>query len=58
MTPKTHGGRRKGAGLKPTGRKPFCISLKPPTMRAIRSEAKRRNCSVSEVLEMDYFLPA
>lgn len=37
--PRTHGGARKGAGRKESGRKPYLIRMKPATMEAIKRDA-------------------
>ena len=37
--PRTHGGARKGAGRKESGRKQYLIRMKPATMEAIKRDA-------------------
>ena len=37
--PLTHGGKRAGAGRKPSGRKPYLIRMNPKTFKQIKREA-------------------
>ncbi len=46
------GGKRKGAGRKPSGRKPFLVRMKPATMRVLKREAKPN--TVGEYLDGKY----
>ncbi len=39
----THGGKRKGAGRKSSGRKAYTIRMKPKTMSALKSAAKPKS---------------
>lgn len=53
--PKTqmkHGGKRKGAGRKPTGRRPYLVRMKPRTMAALKRAAKPK--TVGEYLDATY----
>lgn len=51
----SHGGKRKGAGRKPSGRRPYLVRMKPATMRAIRAAAKARKLRTpGELLDADY----
>jgi hypothetical protein len=38
---KTHGGKRSGAGRKPTGTEPWLVRVKPETREAIKADAAR-----------------
>jgi len=50
-----HGGKRKGAGRKPTGRRPYLVRVKPKTMRVIRETAKAAGFKTpGELLDADY----
>jgi hypothetical protein len=49
---KTHGGKRKGAGRKATGRRPYLVRMKPTTMKALRRRAKPK--TVGEYLDATY----
>ena len=49
--PLKHGGRRAGAGRKPSGRNPLLLRLSPNVIAALRKEAARRRLSISEVAE-------
>lgn len=52
---KTHGGKRKGAGRKPTGRRAYLVRVKPKTMRVIRETAKAAGFQTpGELLDADY----
>ena len=47
-----HGGKRKGAGRKPSGREPYLIRMHPDTMAAITTAMKRRGHTMpGELLE-------
>lgn len=45
------GGKRAGAGRKPSGRKPYVVRLSPHVVEAIDAEADRREVSRSEEIE-------
>jgi len=47
-----HGGPRKGAGRKPSGRKSYTLRMKPTTMRALKSRAKPK--PVGEWLDLEF----
>lgn len=47
-----HGGKRKGAGRKPSGRRPYLVRMKPATMQAIKRAAKPK--TVGEYLDATY----
>ncbi len=47
-----HGGKRKGAGRKPSGRRPFLVRMKPETYVVLQSKAKGR--PVGEYLDARY----
>jgi len=47
-----HGGRRKGAGRKATGRRPYLVRMKPGTMRALKRTARPK--TVGEYLDATY----
>ncbi len=49
---KKHGGKRKWAGRKPTGRRAYLVRVKPKTMRVIREAAKPK--TVGEYLDATY----
>ena len=50
-----HGGKRKGAGRKPTGRRAYLVRVKPKTMRVIRETAKAAGFKTpGELLDADY----
>lgn len=46
-----HGGQRKGAGRKPTGRQPYTIRLNPQIHAKIQQRAKKKGVSLSEYIE-------
>ncbi len=46
-----HGGARRGAGRKPTGRRPITLRLKPAVIKTLRAQARRENKTLSEVAE-------
>jgi predicted HicB family RNase H-like nuclease len=46
-----HGGKRPGSGRKPSGRKSYQIRMKPEVHRRLKSHARKRGKSISEVLE-------
>ena len=50
MKPK-HGGARKGAGRKKSGRKSYLIRMKPESMSKLQSRAKDSDRRVGEYLE-------
>lgn len=52
MATHKHGGKRKGAGRKPTGRRPYLVRMKPATMRALKATAKPK--TVGEYLDATY----
>lgn len=45
------GGRRPGAGRKPTGHVPLRLNVSPAVRKRIEAEAKRRDISLSAVVE-------
>lgn len=47
-----HGGKRKGAGRKPTGRRPYLVRMKPRTMAVLKRAAKPK--TVGEYLDATY----
>ena len=50
-----HGGKRKGAGRKPTGRRAYLVRVRPKTMRVIRETAKAAGFQTpGELLDADY----
>ncbi|NDV61456.1 hypothetical protein G0Q06_03230 [Puniceicoccales bacterium CK1056] len=46
-----HGGRRPGAGRKPTGRRQYTIRLKPEAHARLKSKAKARHQTLAELIE-------
>jgi len=50
MTPR-RGGRREGAGRKPSGHVRMQLLVSPSTRRKIESLAKRRRVTISEAVE-------
>lgn len=48
----SHGGARKNAGRKPSGRRPYLVRMKPATMQALKSAAKPK--TVGEYLDATY----
>lgn len=46
------GGKRKGAGRKPTGRRPYLVRMKPRTMAVLKRAAKPK--TVGEYLDATY----
>ncbi len=46
-----HGGARKGAGRKPTGRQPVLLRLTAATVRALRAAARSQGKTLSAVAE-------
>lgn len=49
---KQNGGKREGAGRKPSGRKPYLVRLKPDTMKKIRTLAKKHGAkALGEIIE-------
>jgi hypothetical protein len=49
--PLKHGGARRGAGRKPSGRKGVLLRLSPKVISALRNEAERKNQTLSDVAE-------
>lgn len=49
---KTHGGKRKGAGRKESGRRPFCVRMKPETYVRLQQLAKGK--PIGEYLDARY----
>ena len=49
---KTHGGKRKGAGRKESGRKPYLVRMKPATMAGLKRDAGDK--TVGEYLDELY----
>lgn len=47
-----HGGKRKGAGRKPTGRRPYLVRMKPRTMAMLKRAAKPK--TVGEYMDATY----
>lgn len=52
QTQMKHGGKRKGAGRKPTGRRPYLVRMKPRTMAVLKRAAKPK--TVGEYLDATY----
>ncbi len=50
----THGGKRKGAGRKPSGKVRWFVSTEPKTKRIIHSLAKKQTQTPGEVLDAHY----
>ena len=50
--PTKHGGKRKGAGRKESGRKPYLVRMKPATMDGLKRDAGNR--TVGEYLDELY----
>lgn len=50
-TTATRGGVRPGAGRKPTGHVPLRLNVSPSVRKLIETEAKRRDISLSAVVE-------
>jgi len=46
-----HGGRRTGAGRKPTHRRQYTIRLKPEAHRLLKAKAASRNQTMAEFIE-------
>ena len=46
-----HGGKREGAGRKPTFKKQVLVRVEPSTERKIRSEAKAKGKTLGEVID-------
>jgi hypothetical protein len=49
--PLGHGGKRRGAGRKPSGREPVTLRLKPQARRALERRAHREGRTLSATLE-------
>jgi hypothetical protein len=49
-----HGGKRKGAGRKESGRKPYLVRMKPATMDGLKRDASGK--TVGEYLDDLYAL--
>lgn len=49
--PFRHGGARRGAGRKPSGRTPVLLRLSPKLIASLRKEASRDKLTLSEVAE-------
>jgi hypothetical protein len=49
--PFSHGGARKGAGRKSTGRKPVLLRLSHATIKRLHARAKAESKTISEVAE-------
>jgi hypothetical protein len=49
--PFSHGGARKNAGRKPSGRIPVLLSLSPSVIKKLRAKAKATHRTISEVAE-------
>lgn len=47
-----HGGKRKNAGRKPSGRRAYLVRMKPTTMRSLKSAAKPK--TVGAYLDATY----
>lgn len=45
------GGKRKGAGRKPTGRVPLSVKVEPKTLRWLRIEAALNDCTLGEMID-------
>jgi hypothetical protein len=51
---KQHGGSREGAGRKPTGRKPFLISMLPRTHSNLKRIADSKAKTIGGLLDQKY----
>ena len=49
--PLSHGGARKNAGRKPSGRTPVLLRLSPSVIKSLRAKARATHRSISEVAE-------
>lgn len=49
--PFSHGGARKNAGRKPSGRTPVLLRLSPAIIQSLRAKAKATHKTISEVAE-------
>ena len=49
--PFAHGGARKNAGRKPSGRTPVLLRLSPSVIKKLRAKAKATHRTISEVAE-------
>jgi hypothetical protein len=49
--PFAHGGARKNAGRKPSGRKPVLLRLSPSVITSLRARARATHRTISEVAE-------
>lgn len=54
MNPTNRGGRRPGAGRKPTGRRPYLLRMTPEARAGLGREADRAGLTVPEYLDATY----
>lgn len=52
--PFNHGGARTGAGRKASGREPVMLRLRPAIARRLRSAAKKKGKTLSEIAEESF----